>query len=45
MAWTWTGYDHDAVYRFKPQQDFFTTGRNEAEARWWRMKVTIHFRQ
>merc|ERR1711982_92837 len=38
MAWTWTGYDHDAVHRFK-ENDFFQTGRNLAEERFWKLKI------
>merc|ERR1712212_586520 len=38
MSWTWTGYDHDAVHRFKDEA-FFQTGRNIAEARFWKLKI------
>merc|ERR1711872_777339 len=38
MAWTWTGYDHDAVHRFK-DNNFFQTGRNKAEDRFWKMQI------
>ena len=38
MAWTWTGYDHDAVHRFK-DNGFFQTGRNLAEDRFWKMQI------
>ena len=38
MAWTWTGYDHDAVHRFK-ESDFFLTGRNKAEDRFWKLQI------
>ena len=38
MAWTWTGYDHDAVHRFK-EADFFQTGRNQAEANFWKNQI------
>merc|ERR1711863_254256 len=38
MAWTWTGYDHDAVHRFK-EENFFQTGRNLAEDRFWKTQI------
>ena len=38
MAWTWTGYDHDAVHRFK-DENFFQTGRNLAEDRFWKTQI------
>jgi len=38
MAWTWTGYDHDAVHRFK-EVNFFQTGRNLAEDRFWKTQI------
>merc|ERR1711953_41152 len=38
MAWTWTGYDHDAVHRFK-EDNFFQTGRNLAEDRFWKTQI------
>jgi len=45
MSWTWTGThpdmsisDRDPVFRFN-DNNFFTTGRNAAEARFWRMKI------
>jgi len=38
MSWTWTGYDYDAVHRFKDEA-FFQTGRNSAEARFWKLKI------
>eukprot|EP00092_Neocalanus_flemingeri_P022339 GFUD01024227.1.p1 GENE.GFUD01024227.1~~GFUD01024227.1.p1 ORF type:complete len:212 (+),score=79.63 GFUD01024227.1:80-715(+) len=38
MSWTWTGYDLDAVHRFKDEA-FFQTGRNSAEARFWKLKI------
>jgi len=38
MAWTWTGYDHDAVHRFK-DNNFFVAGRNKAEDRFWKMQI------
>ena len=38
MSWTWTGYDYDAVHRFKDEA-FFQTGRNNAEARFWKLKI------
>ena len=38
MSWTWTGYDYDAVHRFKDEA-FFQTGRNCAEARFWKLKI------
>merc|ERR1712002_876672 len=38
MAWTWTGYDHEAVHRFK-DNNFFQTGRNKAEDRFWKMQI------
>ena len=38
MSWTWTGYDLDAVHRFK-DESFFQTGRNSAEARFWKLKI------
>ena len=30
MSWTWTGYDHDAVHRFKDEA-FFQTGRKSVK--------------
>ena len=33
MAWSWTGYDYDPVFRYKDEATFFQTGRNNAEAR------------
>ena len=38
MAWTWTGYDHDAVHRFKDEK-FWQTGRNKAEDRFWQTQI------
>merc|ERR1712013_486949 len=38
MAWTWTGYRYDPVFRFK-DKDFFQPGLNQAEARFWRLKI------
>jgi len=38
MSWTWAGYDLDAVHRFK-DESFFQTGRNSAEARFWKLKI------
>ena len=38
MAWTWTGYDLDAVHRFK-EENFFQTGRNLAEDRFWKTQI------
>merc|ERR1712066_1176062 len=38
MAWTWTGYDLDAVHRFK-DDNFFQTGRNLAEDRFWKTQI------
>merc|ERR1712223_1001173 len=38
MAWTWTGYDHDAVHRFE-EDNFFQTGRNLAEDRFWKTQI------
>ena len=38
MAWTWTGHDHDAVHRFK-DDNFFQTGRNLAEDRFWKTQI------
>ena len=38
MAWTWTGYDLDAVHRFK-EDNFFQTGRNLAEDRFWKTQI------
>merc|ERR1712223_396348 len=39
MSWTWTGYDYDPVFRYKEEANFFQTGRNNAEARFWQTKV------
>merc|ERR1712032_1030709 len=39
MAWTWTGYDYDPVFRYKDEATFFQTGRNNAEARFWQTKI------
>merc|ERR1712130_961 len=41
MSWTWTGYDYDPVFRYKDEATFFQTGRNNAEARFWRTKSQI----
>jgi len=38
MSWTWTGYDHDAVHRFKDEK-FWQTGRNKAEDRFWQTQI------
>ena len=38
MAWTWTGFKYDPVFRFK-DKDFFQTGQSQAEARFWKMKI------
>ena len=38
MAWTWTGFKYDPVFRFK-NKDFFQTGQSQAEARFWKMKI------
>merc|ERR1712088_788793 len=40
MAWSWTGYDYDPVFRYKDAEPtFFQTGRNNAEARFWQTKI------
>merc|ERR1712032_1004087 len=39
MAWSWTGYDYDPVFRYKDEATFFQTGRNNAEARFWQTKI------
>merc|ERR1711990_1103426 len=39
MAWSWTGYDYDPVFRYKEEATFFQTGRNNAEARFWQTKI------
>merc|ERR1712226_48040 len=39
MSWTWTGYDYDPVFRYKDEDTFFQTGRNNAEARFWQTKI------
>lgn len=39
MSWTWTGYDHDAVHRFKETDFFFKPGRNVAEANFWKYQI------
>ena len=42
MAWSWTGYDYDPVFRYKDAEPtFFQTGRNNAEARL--AKTTLSF--
>ena len=38
MAWTWTGFKYDPVFRFK-DKDFFQPGLNQAEARFWKLKI------
>merc|ERR1712061_912657 len=38
MAWTWAGYEHDAVHRFKDEK-FWQTGRNKAEDRFWQTQI------
>ena len=38
MAWTWTGFKYDPVFRFK-DKDFFQTGQSHAEARFWKIKI------
>ena len=38
MAWTWTGFKYDPVFRFK-DKEFFQTGQNQAEARFWKMRI------
>merc|ERR1711990_533606 len=39
MAWSWTGYDYDPVFRYKEEATFFQTGRNNAEARFGQTKI------
>jgi len=39
MSWTWTGFQYDPVFRYKDEPSFFQTGRNNAEARFWQLKI------
>ena len=38
MAWSWTGFKYDPVFRFK-DKDFFQPGQSQAEARFWKIKI------